>query len=301
MRIAMVGLGDIAQKAYLPVVARHRAVSPILCTRNTGVLQRLAGQYRVSETYTHYDQLLAAKPDAVMIHASTESHYYLARAALEQGIGVFVDKPISYQLAEAEALVELAKHSNTPLFCGFNRRYAPLYQAPLATAPIHLHYQKNRYNLPDDARVFIYDDFIHVLDFVRQAAGVQQVAGIELQVSAYTPQNKLGSVNVSFTGQGGRYFSAAMNRLSGQARERLEYSSLNESWQIDNVASGIHYRENQAFTLGFSDWDDTLYKRGFVDMFEAFVAMLQRGDADAPYLDGVLASHQLCERVLQRL
>lgn len=300
MRIAMVGLGDIAQKAYLPVVARHSAISPILCTRNTAVLQRLAGQYRIAETYTDYELLLAAKPDAVMIHSSTESHYALARAALERGIGVFVDKPISYQLGEAEALTELAQSSNTPLFCGFNRRYAPLYQAPLATNPIHVHYQKNRHNLPGDARVFMYDDFIHVLDFVRHAAGVEQVAEPELYVSAYTQQDKLGSVNVSFTLQG-RHFSAAMNRLSGQARERLEYSAVNESWQIDNLASGVHYDNNQAFVEGFGDWDDTLYKRGFVGMFEAFVTMLQRGHADKPYLNGVLASHRLCEQVLRRL
>ncbi|WP_049721421.1 Gfo/Idh/MocA family protein [Gilvimarinus polysaccharolyticus] len=300
MRIALVGLGDIAQKAYLPVVARHGDITPILCTRNHAVLQSLSARYRIAETYPSYDELLAARPAAVMIHSATDSHYRLARTALEQGIAVFVDKPISYQLAEVEALITLAQNNNTVLFCGFNRRYAPLYQAPLAVQPINVHYQKNRHNLADDARIFIYDDFIHVLDFVRHCAKVEKVDAIKPWVSAYSEQGKLGSVQVSFSVAGGS-FTAAMNRLSGQARERLEYSGYNQSWQVDNVASGIHYKDNKAIAMGFSDWDDTLYKRGFVDMIDAFFAMLQQGNADTEYLAGVLASHRLCERVLQEI
>jgi len=300
MRIALVGLGDIAQKAYLPVVARHPDITPILCTRNRAVLQQLSERYRIAEAYSSYQELLAAQPDAVMIHSSTDSHYTLARAALEQGIAVFVDKPISYRVDEAEALITLAKNNNTPLFCGFNRRYAPLYQAPLAALPINVYYQKNRHNLPADARVFIYDDFIHVLDFVRHAARLSDVDAINPWVSAYTEQDKLGSIQVSFA-VGGRHFTAAMNRLSGQARERLEYSAHNASWQLDNVASGLHYRDSQVTPVGFSDWDDTLYKRGFVSMIDAFVAMLQKGNADTDYLAGVLASHRLCERVLREV
>jgi predicted dehydrogenase len=38
MRIALVGLGDIAQKAYLPLLASDERVTPLLCTRNPAVL-----------------------------------------------------------------------------------------------------------------------------------------------------------------------------------------------------------------------------------------------------------------------
>lgn len=298
MRIALVGLGDIAQKAYLPIVARRHDITPVLCTRNTELLQQLSACYRIRECYSDYQTLLNATPDAVMIHSDTNSHYAMASAALERGIAVFVDKPFSYHLAEAEALVAQAKALNTPLFCGFNRRYAPLYQAPLDALPITVRYQKNRYNLPGDPRTFIYDDFIHVLDFVRHAAGITELSEINLTPCMYLQEGQLGSAQLSFD-LGGRYFSALMNRLSGQARERLEYSALNETWQVDNIATGIHYRDNNAQPIGFSDWDDTLYKRGFIGMLDAFMAMLRRGQADSTYLQGVLASHRLCERLVQ--
>ena len=69
MRIAMIGLGDIAQKAYLPLLASDQRVTPLLCTRNPEVLGKLARQYRIPECFTEVDALLASRPDAVMIHA----------------------------------------------------------------------------------------------------------------------------------------------------------------------------------------------------------------------------------------
>lgn len=61
IRIAFIGLGDIAQKAYLPIGSNHAKVQPIFCTRNTKPLNRLAIQYRISETYTDVDELIRNK------------------------------------------------------------------------------------------------------------------------------------------------------------------------------------------------------------------------------------------------
>lgn len=293
-RIALVGLGDIAQKAYLPAVSCHLQVTPVLCTRNTETLSRLAQQYRISETYTDYAELLASKPDAVMIHSSTESHFELATSALRAGIAVFVDKPLSYTLSQTEQLIDLAIAQNLPLFCGFNRRYAPLYQAPLAAEPVSVIYQKNRFNLADDARVFIFDDFIHVVDFVRHVSPEPVAAPV---VQPYFTGDKLASINVHWQA-GGASFTAAMNRVSGNTRERLEYNALNASWQIDNLRQGTAMAENKTQPLAFGDWEDTLHKRGFFSMLDAFIAQLEQGCADTDYLQGVLASHLLCEDIL---
>ena len=42
MRIALIGLGDIAQKAYLPLLMSDERVTPLLCTRSPSVLGKLA-------------------------------------------------------------------------------------------------------------------------------------------------------------------------------------------------------------------------------------------------------------------
>ena len=93
MRIALIGLGDIAQKAYLPLLASDERVTPLLCTRSPAVLDRLARQYRIAECFTELGDLLASRPDAVMIHAATAVHLELAAQCLRAGIPTFVDKP----------------------------------------------------------------------------------------------------------------------------------------------------------------------------------------------------------------
>lgn len=90
MRIAIIGLGDIAQKAYLPIVTNHAKVEPILCTRNTKTLKRLAIQYRINETYSDVDELIRNNVDAAMIHSSTDSHFLLVSKLLNAEIPVFV-------------------------------------------------------------------------------------------------------------------------------------------------------------------------------------------------------------------
>lgn len=297
MRIGMVGLGDIACKAYLPVVASHAEVTPLLCTRSPERLSDLARQYRVQETFTSLDDLIAARPDAVMIHSATEAHATMARELLIQGIPVFVDKPLSYQLHETEALLEVAAARGVSLTVGFNRRHAPLIQ-PLGGCEqlVQAHLQKNRTRWPADPRVFIYDDFIHVLDTLRYIAPAEIA---DLQIHAYGKPGELAAVQVNWC-SGRSRLSGSMNRVSGQSDERLEVFAEDHKWQIDNLAQGASFScaEQPRLRLrNFSDWDTTLYKRGFVSMFAAFLAQIQAGKA-SDYED-ILATHQLCERVVE--
>ena len=295
MRIAMIGLGDIARKAYLPVVANHPEITPLLCTRNTQTLAALAQQYRVADCFNTLESLLAAKPDAAMIHSNTESHAHIATQLLNAGIPTFIDKPLSYQLHECEALLNLATQKNIPLTVGFNRRFAPLI-APLADVanPLHIHWQKNRVNLPNKPRIFIYDDFIHVLDSLRfLAPGILQ----NLHITTHGKTNALGAIQVQWQ-RDKTLLTASMNRVSGVTEERVEFFAAQQKWQIDSLTTGVHYEDNQARSLGFGDWENTLYKRGFVTMINAWVAQVHSGHLSAH--DDILATHALCERVVNK-
>jgi predicted dehydrogenase len=59
----------------------------------------------------HYadEASLLADVDAVTIVVPTPAHYKVARAALEAGKHVFIEKPISATLEEAEELLDVAK------------------------------------------------------------------------------------------------------------------------------------------------------------------------------------------------
>lgn len=57
MKIGIIGLGDIAQKAYLPVITQLPNIELVFCTRNANALESLAKQYRISETCQDYQAI----------------------------------------------------------------------------------------------------------------------------------------------------------------------------------------------------------------------------------------------------
>ncbi len=65
---------------------------------------------------------------AVMISATPETtHYPMAKACLEAGKHVFLEKPIAITLAEADDLVEIARSRNLKITIGYSQRFNPKY------------------------------------------------------------------------------------------------------------------------------------------------------------------------------
>ena len=300
LRIALIGLGDIAQKAYLPIIANHKNIQPILCTRNPTVLAQIQAQYRIDEVYNDIQELIASKPDAVMIHTSTESHFSIAQACLQAGIATFIDKPLSYNIEECEALVSLAQTNNLPLYIGFNRRFAPLI-APLAKKEaLHIRWQKNRVALPVAPREFVYDDFIHLVDGLRFLADLAPSEIPEnLAVNTYMHNNLLANVHIQFTHKN-ILVEGSMNRLSGTTEEQLDIFLANEKYQINSLVRGEHYHSGQLTPLGFNDWQSYLYTRGFETMIDDWLKEVIQGTANTVRLHNILASHKMCEEIVNR-
>ena len=68
---------------------------------------------------------LFSKAEAVSIVATTSAHYELCKAALEKGIHVFVEKPITAQIWEGEEIVKLAEAKKLKLQVGHIERFNP--------------------------------------------------------------------------------------------------------------------------------------------------------------------------------
>lgn len=296
MRIGVIGLGDIAKKAYLPVIASMQGVTPILCTRNKKALNQLANMYRINEYYENLLDLIESGLDAAMVHSNTASHSEIVNRLLLKGIPTFVDKPLSYSIEETRAIVDVAIRKNTLLFVGFNRRYAPLI-ANIGTAHIvQLSLEKNRPYLPSDPRTFIYDDFIHVVDTLRF---LSPSAAEYLDVWTYQESTQLASIQAHWQ-SGSTLVTAMMNRVSGTDKESLNVHGNKQSWQIRRLTEGVFCSLKEQKRLGFDDWRSTLYKRGFVDMLDEFVRLAKVGRANTEQLEDILATHELCEQILKK-
>ncbi|MEO3868398.1 Gfo/Idh/MocA family oxidoreductase [Nonomuraea sp. B12E4] len=293
MKIAMIGLGDIAEKAYLPVLAAQPALDLHLCTRNQARLDRLGDTYRVAARSTSLDEVIKAGVDAAFVHAATEAHPGLVEPLLSAGIHVYVDKPIAYTLAESERLVRLAKTEDRSLMVGFNRRYAPGYVG-LAALPRHLILmEKNRDNYPDVPRRAIFDDFIHVVDTLRFLAP-GPVTGTTTRTRV-----KDGLIEHMVLELSGAGFTAigVMNRASGASEESCEVMGDGVKRRVVNLGDVIDYRDGETLTRR-PDWVPVTRQRGIEQICLEFLAAV-RADRRIS-ADDALTTHAICEDIVSQ-
>lgn len=74
MNILVVGIGDVAKKAYLPVYAGLKDVDVYLLSRDEQKLNEVISTYRFKGRYTELDAVPMTEIDAVMIHSTTAVH-----------------------------------------------------------------------------------------------------------------------------------------------------------------------------------------------------------------------------------
>ncbi|WP_326751554.1 Gfo/Idh/MocA family oxidoreductase [Streptomyces hirsutus] len=296
MKVGCIGLGDIAQKAYLPVLATRPGVELHLQTRTPATLTRVADGLHLPPGQRHadLDALLAQDLAAAFVHAPTQVHPEIVTRLLEAGVPTYVDKPLAYELADSARLVALAEERGTSLAVGFNRRFAPGY-AQCADHPRELILlQKNRTGLPEEARTMILDDFIHVVDTLRFL-----VPGPvdDVTVRARTEDGLLHHVVLQLAGDG---FTAlgVMNRLSGSAEEILEVSGQDTKRQVVNLAEVIdHTGRPTVHRRG--DWVPVARQRGIEQAVLAFLDAV--GEGRTLSARDALATHELCERVVREV
>ncbi|MGW5097477.1 Gfo/Idh/MocA family protein [Streptomyces nodosus] len=293
MKVGCIGLGDIAQKAYLPVLGLQPGLELHLQTRTPATLHRVADGLHLPREQRHLDldALLAQDLDAAFVHAPTAVHPEIVARLLEAGVPTYVDKPLAYELADSERLVRLAEEREVSLAVGFNRRFAPGY-AQCADHPRELILmQKNRVGLPEEPRTMILDDFIHVVDTLRFL-----VPGPvdEVTVHGRVRDGLLHHVVLQLAGEG---FTAlgVMNRLSGSTEEILEVSGQDTKRQVLNLAEVIDHK-GQPTVRRRGDWVPVARQRGVEQAATAFLDAVRAGTVLSAR--DALATHELCERVV---
>src|SRR6202040_2190127 len=114
----MIKVGVIGYGYWGPNIVRnfhgqaHTRVE-MLCDKNPDALARAKRSYPAIEVTTDpCDILKSPNIDAVAVITPVWTHYELAKAALENGKHVFVEKPFTTSAAQAEELIALAERKN---------------------------------------------------------------------------------------------------------------------------------------------------------------------------------------------
>lgn len=121
LNCAVIGVGYLgrfhAQKYKMLANANLVAV----CDVNAEACELVSRELSVPAYFDYRD--LFGKVDAVSIVATTNKHYEIAKACLEQGIHVLIEKPITETVDQANELIALAKQQQLKLQVGHLERF----------------------------------------------------------------------------------------------------------------------------------------------------------------------------------
>src|SRR5262245_48469041 len=114
LRLAIVGVGDVAQRDYLPEVGRlaDRAELIVACSRTAQRARDVAERFRIPRWTTSYEEAVSADDvDAVLNLTPFSLHVDVTLAALTAGKHVYSEKPLALTSAEARVIAEQATRS----------------------------------------------------------------------------------------------------------------------------------------------------------------------------------------------
>lgn len=298
LKIGIIGLGDIAQKAYLPILC-SRDLEIHLFTRDQERLARIGRQYRLGNLHSSLESILKSGIRGAFVHTATEAHEHIIEQLLLNDIHVYVDKPVTYHYASSKRMINLAESRELNLMVGFNRRYAPAYrELKQMPDPNMIIMQKNRHSLPGDIRTFVFDDFIHVLDTMRYLFSYPVK---EILVRGMKRDGLLLHAVVQLIAENGAIAIGIMNRDSGTLEEKVEVFSTEEKKTVINLTDLRTNRQKTEITNGINDWESTLSKRGFENIINDFLQAMETGGRTQFSMHDALLTHELCEEVVNQL
>jgi predicted dehydrogenase/nucleoside-diphosphate-sugar epimerase len=128
-RVALVGAGYIADWHAKALATVERVRLAAICDPALGRARALAAQHGAAKVYARLSEMLAQeKLDAVHILTPPDLHLEAARAAIEAGVNVYLEKPMCATAADCEELARLAKERGVRLGVGHNFLFARPYE-----------------------------------------------------------------------------------------------------------------------------------------------------------------------------
>jgi len=269
----MIRIGVIGYGYWGPNIVRNlRGVDGCevasVCDRSSGALKRVAQAYPDVATTTDASELMISpKIDAIAIVTPVHTHFELAKAALEQGKHIFIEKPFTASTAQAEQLIELATRRNltimvdhTFLFTGAVRKIRQLVDERVL-GDIY-YYDSTRVNLglfQHDVSV-VWDLAPHdlsIMDFLIQqkpeaviATGEAHLNGLVdvAYITVYFPGNTIAHINVNWLSP-----VKIRTTLIGGEKRMLVWNDLEADEKLKIYDKGVEMNGNGHAKQGLYD------------------------------------------------
>lgn len=155
LRIGAIGCGQFMSQQHIQTIARSdHLVLQHLADIDRDKLTAVANYYHPVRQSIRWEEVVNdPEVDIIVAGVLPQLHPQIARAAIEQGKPVYIEKPLAPTVEECLEVDRLSREHKVPLAVGFNRRFAPATQLmarALATShePVSLYYR-----IADDDRI----------------------------------------------------------------------------------------------------------------------------------------------------
>lgn len=174
-----------------------------------------------ARSFTDYREILD-QVDAVSIVVPTQAHYEVAKAFLEKGVHVLLEKPITTTLAEADELIRIAATQKVVFQVGHLERFNPVVRAldgivrqPGFIESIRIAPFKPR---GTDVNVVL-DLMIHDIDIIQNIVGskVEQINSIGTPV--FTDEEDIANARIRFAN--GCVANVTASRISLKSERKM--------------------------------------------------------------------------------
>ncbi len=234
INLALVGTGYLGQRHLKTFHAlRNKANIVAVCDTDATKGQAAARQYHVP-FFNDYTEVLGLKPDAVSICTPTITHAQVGRFFLEQNIHTFIEKPITYTLAEADELINLSQAKNVTLQVGHIERFNSAFVAvePMTQNPLFI--ECHRLNMFPNRSLdigVVMDLMIHDIDII---LGLVKSPVKDIQavgVNVLTEKEDIANARITFAN--GCVCNVTASRISPEVTRKIRMFTKNAYISLD--------------------------------------------------------------------
>ena len=188
------------------------------------------------KAHSSLDYLLG-ESDAVIIVVPTSSHFPVASAAIEKGKHVFIEKPITTTLEEADALLELARQKGVIVQIGHIERFNRAVRAalPYVKKPRFIDSERLAPFSPRGSDVaVVLDLMIHDIDLLLTlvGSGAKEISAVGVPV--LTPMLDIANARVTFTS--GAVANITSSRISRERKRKIRIFQQSGYLSLDLAA-----------------------------------------------------------------
>ncbi|MCI9132635.1 MAG: Gfo/Idh/MocA family oxidoreductase [Lachnospiraceae bacterium] len=305
INLGLIGAGLFARTTMLPVMQANGNYYFKGLATTGGIASAQANEvYPFEYTTNDYKRLLEdSNIDLIAVSTQHNSHGKFIVEALDAGKNVYVEKPLCLTLEELDRIENAYERNSGELFCGLNRRHAPLIQEirkELQTnkIPAVYDYIANAGYIPpdhwtqDEAKGGgrIIGEAVHFIDTIQSLDGSELVkVDVSFAANSAYPKKDNAMITLRFaSGAIGNIIYTSMGSKK-YPKEQLRVFSSGSVYELDNYVGLSKYGSNKRREVKLKQ------DKGFSKEYSYIYEVLKGSRENSGIRDAIIGHRMLLE------